>query len=583
MPVRDIRARIGVDGEKEFSAAMAEAARNMKNMDAEMRKASAAYDLSGDKAEYLAEKSRLLGDKMQQQEEIVAGLKHQLEQASSKYGETGSQTDKFRQKLTRAETEMLKLQKATQDADQELEELDRDSTRIGRQLEDGIGDAADDVSDKLDKLGGRVAEINKSLGDIGKGIDISAMIDVGRAAVDMVQGTSEAINQLTEGTEDYRRQMSFLEQNALNSGFDFNYIKEQLFSISSLTGDLDGAFEGVSNLLASGFDGRELEEAIDLIGGAVIRFPETMKFENLAESLQESVATKSATGAYAELLERLGVDLETVNASLEKAKTAEEAQQIALAYLNENGLKETAENYKNMNADLVNAEAAQLKYNDALGDLGEELSPLATSFTNFKTSVVSAFTDFLSGEEGTAITDKISGILGGATEYLESDAWKTDLQNIKADLDEAFGKIGEWLGIDGEAAGSEGMKGIIKGMDDDLDAALEGLKTIGTNITTSIGNGITEGAQSVIEKASSLWNSIKETLSRTITIPKPEFNAETYNGTGQTTASSYAAGGQNNTVTVITQVDGNTVGKATADSVSGVQGQQAQRASMYNR
>ena len=44
-----------------------------------------------------------------------------------------------------------------------------------------------------------------------------------------------------------------------------------------------------------------------------------------------------------------------------------------------------------------------------------------------------------------------------------------------------------------------------------------------------------------------------------------------------------AAEDQNNTVTVITQVDGNTVGKATADSVSGVQGQQAQRASMYNR
>lgn len=583
MSTRDVSISISADGEQQFAQAMKNAQSAMKVFSSELKASEAAFQENGDAQAFLAKKAQILQAQLDQNEEIIQAYRRAVADMSQTFGEADARVDKYRIALNKAEEAGSKLSKALRETQQEAEDLGRDSTHTGRQLEDGIGDAADDVSDKLEKLDGRVAEINKSLGDIGKGIDVSAMIDVGRAAVDMVQGTSEAINQITEGTEDYRRQMSYLEQNAINSGFDFDYIKEQLFAISSLTGDIDGAFEGVSNLLASGFDGRELEEAIDLIGGAVIRFPETMKFENLAESLQESVSTKSATGAYAELLERLGVDLETVNNSLEKAKTAEEAQQIALAYLNENGLKETAENYKNMNADLISAEAAQMKYNDALGGLGEELSPLATSFTNFKTSVVGAFTDFLSGEEGTAITDKISGILVGATEYLESDAWKTDLQNIKADLDEAFGKIGEWLGIDGEAAGSEGMKGIIKGLDDDLDTALEGLKTIGTNITTSIGNGITEGTQSVIEKASSLWNSIKETLSRTITIPKPEFNAETYNGTGRTTASSYAAGGQNNTMTVITQVDGNTVGKATADSVSGVQGQQAQRASMYNR
>ncbi|MBQ8617659.1 MAG: hypothetical protein IJ418_09105 [Clostridia bacterium] len=45
----------------------------------------------------------------------------------------------------------------------------------------------------------------------------------------------------------------------------------------------------------------------------------------------------------------------------------------------------------------------------------------------------------------------------------------------------------------------------------------------------------------------------------------------------------YAADGQNSTVTVVTQIDGQTVANATAGGVNNVLGAQAQRASTYNR
>lgn len=588
MPVRDIRARIGVDGEKEFNAAMAEAARNMKNMDAEMRKASAAYDLSGDKAEYLAEKSRLLGDKMQQQEEIVAGLKHQLEQAESKYGETGSQTDKLRQKLTRAETEMLKLQKATQDADQDLEELGRDSTRIGRQLENGIGDAADDISDKLDNM---VREIEQDLSDIGGAVEFSAFKDAG----EMVVGAFEQLSAFTEQSEDYRRSMSFLEQNAKNAGFEFEYVKGLLFDAASLTGDLDGAFEGVNNLLAAGFDGKELEEAIDLIGGAAIRFPETMKFETLAESLQESVATGSATGAYAELLERLGVDLETVNKSLGEAETAEQRQQIALAYLNGHALDQTVENYESMNEDMIKAEKSQLLYNDAIAGLGKALEPTVTKWVEFKTQLAEGATELINGgfdEWLGGLNEKLVSFRENSNNWMQNLLGDETYQKLFGGEREA-GIVGEYAGLVqlgeeqgtayGSAYGAAAQASLTQAINTLNDSANTNAQTIGSNISTAMGNGITESTGNATAAANNLWESIRAILTQTISIPKPQFDAASYNGTGRTTASSYAAGGQGTTIEVTTTIDSESVGRSTYNTIDGMGAAQTQRASTYGR
>ena len=588
MPVRDIRATIGVDGEKEFTAALSEAARSMKLMDGEVKKAAAAYELSGDKAEYLAEKSRLLDQEIKQQEKIVEALSGALSDAESKYGSGSKKVDQYRAKLNTAETQMLKLKKASQDTDQEMEELGRDAGRVGRQLEQGLGEAAEEVSDKVERM---ARQVEKDLSDIGGAVEFSAFMDAGEA----VTGAFETLQSFTEGTEDYRRQMSFLLQNTIDAGFEFAYIKERLFEVASLTGDLDGAFEGISNLLASGFDGRNLAEAIELIGGAVIKFPETMKFENLAESLQESVAAKNATGAYAELLERLGVDLETVNKSLEQAKTTEAAQQVALSYLNGHGLEETLRSYKEMNADLLEAEETQLRYNDALANLGEVLTPVATSWVNFKTDFVTGVKDIVDGGFDTWI----SGL-------------NTELANLREELDnwvkkligeEAYEKLfggekeggtaGEYAGMVqlgteagtafGSAYGAAAQAEVNAALTKIDESSSQNSQVIGSNISTDVGNGIVESQGNATNAATNLWNSIRNILTQKITIPQPTFNAETYNGTGQTTASSYAAGGQNNTVTVVTTIDGNTVGKSTADSVSNVQGAQAQRASTYNR
>lgn len=614
MSSRDVSISISADGEQEFAKAMKNAQSAMKVFSSELKASEAAYQESGDAQEFFAKKSKLLEAQLEQNEVIVQGYKRAVEDMSKAFGDADPRIDKYRIALNKANEAGSKLAKSLLETQREAEEFGRDSTRIGRQMEQGIGEAADDVSDKLDRM---ARQIESDLGDIGGSVEFSAFKD----AADMAVGAFEQLGSFVEGSEDYRRSMSFLEQNAKNAGFEFEYVKGLLFEAASLTGDLDGAFEGISNLLAAGFDGKELTEAIDLIGGAVIRFPETMKFENLAESLQESVSTRSATGAYAELLERLGVNLDDVNKSLEKAKTNEEAQQIALAYLNEHGLEETVDNYKKVNEDLIASEQAQLKYNDAIAGLGEILQPVATNWTKFKTEFLTGTTELINGgfdkwieDTKTDLEQFRTDINSWMEEMLGEDLYAnlfngereagtpgeyaglvqigTDQGNAygsaygaaaQAAVKQAFESTGDLAAEEGKKAGNDVLESILSEMYADLDTAIESIKQIGANIATTVGNGITDATDNAVSAASNMWESIKAVLSQTISIPKPEFNAETYNGTGRTTASSYAAGGQNNTVTVVTQIDGQTVANATASGVNNVLGAQAQRASTYNR
>lgn len=588
MATRDISISISADGEPQFAQAMKNAQSAMKVFSSELKASEAAFQENGDAQAFLAKKAQILQAQLDQNEEIIQAYRRAVEDMSQTFGEADARVDKYRIALNKAEEAGSKLSKALRETQQEAEELGRDSTRIGRQLESGIGDAADDVSDKLDKM---VREIEQDLSDIGGSVEFSAFKD----ATDMVTGAFESLQSFTEGSEDYRRSMSFLEQNAKNAGFEFEYVKDLLIDAASLTGDLDGAFEGISNLLAAGFDGKELEEAIDLIGGAVIRFPETMKFENLAESLQESVASGSATGAYAELLERLGVDLETVNKSLEKAKTNEEAQQIALAYLNEHGLDQTVENYKSMNEDMIEAEKSQLLYNDAIAGLGKALEPTVTKWVEFKTQLAEGATELINGgfdEWLGGLNEKLASFRENSNNWMQNLLGDETYQKIFGGEREA-GVVGEYAGLVklgeeqgaayGSAYGAAAQAEVEQAIASINEVSSENTQIIGSNISTSVGNGIAEGSGDAIAAAGSLWQSIKDALSRTITIPKPEFNAETYNGTGKTTASSYAAGGQNNTVTVITQINGDTVAESTEPGVSARQAQQAQRASTYGR
>lgn len=427
MAARKIETTIALDGEQAFKSALSSATREMRVMESEMKALSAAYDTNGNSAQYFAAKQSNLRNQIAQQREIIQSLERAVEDAGKAYGEGSAQVDAYAIRLNNARTRLSRLEQQLSETDDEMEELGRDAQRAGRQLEDGIGEGAEAAQSKLESL---VSAMKEDLGSIQTNTAITAV----KTVWDMATGAYSSIAGFVEGTAEYRKQLSFLKQNAELNGFDFDKIEAQLIEVTGLTGDSSAAIEGLSNLLAAGVDERQLEEAIDSLAGAVISFPDTLKFESLADGLQETLATGTATGAFGELLERLGVDLEEFNGALAASDSAAGDLDIALSYLAAHGMTDVYNQWKATNGAMNEAAQVQAALELELAEFGGTLEQY--------------------------ITTPVKSLLVDALRYVNDTIELAETEG----KDAALGKITSDIGnmIEGSAASSEIMGDLVE-------------------------------------------------------------------------------------------------------------------------
>ena len=364
MAVRTIDTTIKLDGEQSFKHGLAAMSREMRVLESESRALASGFGSTGDAAAQAAAKQKNLQNQVSQQEQIVAALERAVKDSAKAYGEGSAQADGYAVKLNNARTKLANLQKALSNADREVEELGRDSQKAGTQLSKGIGEGAKDAENDVRSL---METMQDSLDSIKSNTTVMAV----KTIWDTASGAYNSVAGFVDGTVEYRRQLSFLQVNADNNGFDFTDIKDKLTEVTGLTGDASASIEGLSNLMAvPGMDSDTLTRAINGLSGAVISFPDTVKFESLADSLQETLASGEATGQFAELLSRMGVSTEGFNKALAESKTEAGDLEVALAYLAAGGMNDVYKKWTSTNEAMT--EAAQTK-----AELEDELATFA--------------------------------------------------------------------------------------------------------------------------------------------------------------------------------------------------------------
>lgn len=132
-----------------------------------------------------------------------------------------------------------------------------------------------------------------------------------------------------------------LATNAQEAGVGLGTAETALKTFNAASNELDSSLEATSNLLQAGFTESNLQKAVENLTGAYLRFPDTLKVESLADSLQETLATGTATGQFGELLDRLGIGAENFSAGLSSIATEADRQNYALDTLSKAGLAET--------------------------------------------------------------------------------------------------------------------------------------------------------------------------------------------------------------------------------------------------
>ena len=453
MAQREIATTIKLDGEKAFRSALSDAQRELRVMATDLKAAAAEFEFTGDKQQLFTAKSRTLRDEIEQQDKIVGMLSQAVKDSAEKYGDASKQTDGYRIKLSNATATLFKLKQQLAETDREAEELGRDSVRVGRQIKDGIGDAAEETSESLDDM---IKKLSSDIGDIKGSTSFTAL----SAGVNFVTGSIGKINDFVESTRDYRNKRALAQsavEEALNiSEEEYNNL---FLRIVGVTNDADGANEGIVTLMKSGI--KTYEEALtltDMFLGLYTQFGEEAKFEDLAESWQETYATGKMTGKIQELAERQGIDPEIVNKAMEGAPQEERVQILANAFAGTGGMQ-SLQNYRETNASLVRENEAKAELNNALADLADEASPITTSVTEKGIGVVKtadAVLKMARGDEEEA--KKTLGITDEAMKKAVQEIQEQDNERRKQDQEFA-NKVKENDFATGASAAWEALKG----------------------------------------------------------------------------------------------------------------------------
>lgn len=200
-----------------------------------------------------------------------------------------------------------------------------------------------------------------------------------------------------EATREYRKDLGKMYNNAELAGVAQQEAFKGLEDLYSMSGEFDSANEAMSNLLATGYKGKDLTKIIEAVNGATVKWQDTITQESLADAINETVMSGKSVGQFDEILARSGVNLDTFNDGLLNCSGLAERQQYVLSWLAKSGLTEVNAAYQKQNKSLVDAYKADLQYQNSMAELGAVAEPLTALIKGGMAGAVSYFASKLKG------------------------------------------------------------------------------------------------------------------------------------------------------------------------------------------
>ncbi len=375
---------------------LAQAADETKNKLNTLQQAAEGADKALERGQAYEAKYAPLKEAISKVTDELSGLEKRAESVEANFQSgklPAEEYEAFWKTVKETEDRLKDLKKAKQDLQKEF-----DGTKLNQEqfesLQREIIQTEKDLQsleDQMDSTGGFMSELSSKLGSISDGA--GKVHDVMQPVTTTILGVGAAAIATVPATESLRAGLGNIRENAQNAGIGLETATDAMRQMNMVSGDLDGAIEATNNLLNAGFTESNLQKAVENLAGAYIKFPETFKFESLADSLQETLATGEATGQFGELLDRLGIGAENFNAQMALLPDEVERQNYALSLLSSTGLSQVYEGWKQNNQELAQGRDATLQLQLSMARLAESLQPIVTGVTQ----VATAFLDWFNG------------------------------------------------------------------------------------------------------------------------------------------------------------------------------------------
>lgn len=371
MATRTITTRIALDGERDFKAQMAQVNGELRNLKGEMTLVDATFKGQANTTEALTAKHKVLQGSVEQQREKVRALTQAVEDATQAYGDNDKRTDGYRQSLSRALAELINLNRELEDNERYLDEASKSADGCAESI-DGYGKAVRDADSNKDPLGNLMAGFGNLKGMLAGG-----------AVVGGIKAVGDAIMSVVEDTAEYRKIMGTLETSSERAGYSAQQTADIYRTLQGVLGDTQTAATTTANLQAIGLAQEDLITVTNAAIGAWATYGDSIPIDGLSESINETIQAGKVTGTFADVLNWAGTSEDDFNAKLEAANGTTERANIVLQELKSQGLDQAGKAWQDANEDVVALNEATERWDGAMAQLGETLTPAATAIKNF--------------------------------------------------------------------------------------------------------------------------------------------------------------------------------------------------------
>lgn len=425
----------------DLKAGLSEANKQIQLANAKFKSAASTMDDWTKSAAGIEAKLEQLGTVLDMQKKKLAGMNAEYEETVKQQGANSEAARKLLIQIKNQEAVVNKTEREYKNYQETLKgvkdgsiDLEKVTLKAGKAVE---------------KAGQKTKEAGDKAKDAGDGFTIAkgaVASFIGNGLVRLVSAAGNAIKSiagLAAETREYRKTLATLDTAAKDAGVNTDKMREKFADLMGVFNDEGSVTEGLNNLMAAGFDEKNIDAITAHLEGAALKFKDTLKFEGVSDGLQETLATGKAIGPFAELLERSGVNLETFDEGLGKATTSAEKQNYVLQELSKLGLADVSKNFREQNADMIAAEKANVEYQNSMAKLGEKVEPITTKVREGFTKILDKILELVGGADLEAFGEKIDA----AFDTFINDALPKIIDGLQWIVDNKDGLIAGIAGI----------------------------------------------------------------------------------------------------------------------------------------
>lgn len=478
MATRTVKARVELDGEKEYKQALSELNQGNKVLSSEMRKLQAEYKGNAESTEFLTKKGDLLQRQLQQQQDKVSKLREALQASAEKYGEADKRTQDWVIKLNNAEAAQYDLEHAIEENNDALTGQSDKMT--------GLGDAVDGVASKL---GIKIPEGAKKALNGMEGLSAGTVAKMTAAAA-AIAAVVKVIKELHDTTVQVAADVDTLLTESMTTGLSTRTLQELEYAenlIDVSVNTITGSLTKLTKNMASANEGNAAM---------------AQSFANLGVSITNEVdgSLRPAEDVFYDIIDVLGqFDNETERNAVAMELFGKSAQELNPLIIQGSGaLKEYAAEAQNLGYILNDEELA------ALGAVDDAYQRMQLTIDAAKKQIAA---DFAPASE--AAMKLFSDAVTKAVEVLERSGMIENLAIIIQSLIDIIRSIGDIVAsIPGFKAGIEAATGALSGFAmicaaiADVADVVAGLLTLDfSRVGTALGLGYGSGNANNVQRA----------------------------------------------------------------------------------